>query len=172
MRPSDIQIPLVRVTRNEHRVTLYHATFKKKVGKIHSWGSTVKVPKRTKVCPWSDEVQLEEKRATPKEDMQPNADVSQEQETSSRKLDVAELNKIHDGMGCTSSEVCNIGKVDGTKLFRKEGQQHPKKDMPSSLEGEKDIYDVIERADAVQPGELAQDEKKIRTKSARFIYLI
>ena len=170
VRPSDIQIPLVRVTRNAHRVTLYHATFKKKVGKIHSWGLTVKVPKQTQVCPWSEEVQFEEKGAKPKEDMQPKAEVSQEQETSSRKLDVAELNRIHDGMGCTSSEVCNIGKVDGTKLFRKEGQQHPKKDMPSSLDGEKDIYNVIERADTVQPDDINQE--KIRPKAARFIYLI
>ena len=66
VQPSDIQIPLVRVTKNAHKVTLYHATFKKKVLNEHYWlrGPTVKVPKLTQVSPWSKEEQVEMKIIT------------------------------------------------------------------------------------------------------------
>ena len=56
VRPSDFEIPMVRATRNERRVTLYHATFQKKVLKDQILkGPTVKVPKVTQVRPCTSE---------------------------------------------------------------------------------------------------------------------
>ena len=60
VKPSDFRVPSVTVIRNEHKVTLYHAAFKKKVPKddYTRKGQTVQEPKLTKVSPWSDEDQV------------------------------------------------------------------------------------------------------------------
>ena len=69
VKPSDFEIPMVRATRNERRVTLYHATFQKKVPKDQNLkGPTVKVPKVTQVRPyWSEEDQVKKQEKQQKD---------------------------------------------------------------------------------------------------------
>lgn len=153
------QIPLVRVTRDGHRVTLYQATFEKKVGKEHFWlrGPTVKVPKLAHVSPLPEELQVEAKTGKPEKKIPSTVEkVLQQQDTKSLTVD--------------SLLYCNIGDVEllGTPRFQ-ENKQSSKNVL--SLD-----YDAIERVRGEESGDQScdlpwQSEKKISTRAGRFNYL-
>ena len=91
-----------------------------------------------------------------KEEEKEGEKIWEEQETSKNRLHVASLKEIHDGVGCLSSEVCNIASVDGRELLRTA--------KVAKKVGKKDIFNEIESADAVQGHTVTRTE-------GRFIYL-
>ena len=173
VKPSDIQIPLVRLTRNAHKVTLYHATFKKKVWKENY--PTTKVPKLSQVSSWSEDDQVERKKAKlEKEKPSTGEKVLQPLDNESLTVDslfyTDSLDDIHDFAGCLSPEAITIGDVDGTQLSEIKGKERFQEKKPLAFD-----YDAIEvlvsEENADQPSDVAQDEKKITTKAGRFNYL-
>ena len=171
--PSDIQIPLVRLTRNAHTVTLYHATFKKKGWKENY--PTTEVPKLSQVSCWSVDNQVEKKKTKlEKEKPSTGEKVLQQLDTESLIVDsksyTDSLDDIHDFGGCLSSEAFTIGDVDDTQLSEIKGIERFEENKSSSLD-----YDAIEILGSGikndPPVDVAQDEKKIRKGAGRFNYL-
>ena len=171
--PSDIQIPLVRLTRNAHKVTLYHATFKKKGWKENY--PTTEVPKLSQVSSWPVDDQVERKKAKlEKEKPSTGEKVLQQLDAESLTVDSQfypeSLDDIHDFAGCLSSEAFTIGDVDGTQLSEIKRIERFEENKSSSLD-----YDAIEILGSGKktdpPVDVAQDEKKITTRAGRFNYL-
>ena len=142
-KPPNIQIPLIRVTRNAHRVTLYHAAFEKKVWNKHYWlrGPTVKVPKLTQVSPWSEEDQNERETA----------------KLENRKQSIGE----------------NVLPQQDTKSLRGlQRSPKNKSSSDNVLSLDYDAIEILRSGESAgQSCDLAKDEKKITTRAGMFNYL-